>query len=254
MSEYLIETRDLAVSFGHVHALRGVNLRLRPGRITALVGDNGAGKSTLVKVLSGVQRPTSGSILLEGREHSFTKPADAHAAGIEVVYQDLAVAPDMSSVENLFLGRYLRKPGLLGRLGVIDRKRMRHEAQAAFDALGMTVQDIDKPVIGLSGGQRQGVAVCRASIWASRLVIFDEPTAALGVVQTEKVVALIRGIRARGIAVLVISHDLPQVLEIADDIVVLRQGRDAAELDPASSSVRELVDYMTGAKEGGRAA
>lgn len=254
MSDYLIETRNVAVTFGHVNALQGVNLRLRPGRITALVGDNGAGKSTLVKVLSGVQCPTRGSILLAGQEQVMSSPTAAREAGIEVVYQDLAVAPDMNSIENLYLGRYLTKPGIGKILGIVDRKRMRDEAKAAFDRLGMTIQDIEKPVSGLSGGQRQGVAVCRASIWASRLVIFDEPTAALGVVQTEKVVGLIRNIRDRGIAVLLVSHDLPQVLDLADDIVVLRQGRDAAELDPAQTSVREIVDYMTGAKQMGGAA
>lgn len=247
MTDYLIETRDVAVHFGHIRALQRVNLGIRPGRITALVGDNGAGKSTLIKVLSGVQKATSGEILLDGSPYPVSDPSDAHRAGIEVVYQDLAIAPEMSAVENLYLGRYLRKPGIGRWLGIVDRKRMRAEARAAFDRLGMTIQDIEKPVGGMSGGQRQGVAVCRASLWASRLVIFDEPTAALGVVQTEKVMSLIRSIRDRGIAVLLVSHDLPQVLEIADDITVLRQGRDVAVLDPAETSVREVVDYMTGA-------
>lgn len=249
MSDYLIETRNVAVNFGHVRALQGVNLRLRAGRITALVGDNGAGKSTLVKVLSGVQRVSSGKVLLGGQEVVMNSPAVSREAGIEVVYQDLAVAPDMGAAENLFLGRYLRKPGIGRYLGIVDMKRMRAEAQKAFDGLGMTIQDIDKPISGLSGGQRQGVAVCRASIWASRLVIFDEPTAALGIVQTEHVVSLIRNIKERGIAVLLVSHDLPQVLDVADDIVVLRHGRDAVELDPAKSSVREIVDFMTGARQ-----
>jgi len=247
MTDYLIETRDVAVQFGHIQALQGVNLGIRPGRITALVGDNGAGKSTLIKVLSGVQKPTSGEILLDGAAYPVMDPKDAHQAGIEVVYQDLAIAPDMSAVENLYLGRYLLKPGLGRLLRIVDRKRMRAEARAAFDRLGMTIQDVDKPVGGMSGGQCQGVAVCRASLWASRLVIFDEPTAALGVVQTEKVMSLIRSIRDRGIAVLLVSHDLPQVLEVADDITVLRHGRRVAELEPATSSVREIVDYMTGA-------
>lgn len=247
VSEYLVEIRDVEVRFGHIRALQSVSLGIRPGRITALVGDNGAGKSTLIKVLSGVQQPTSGSLLLDGEPYVAESPTDAHRAGIEVVYQDLAVAPDMSAVENLYLGRYLLKPGLGRWFGIVDRKRMRAEAQQAFDLLGMTIQGIDKPVGGMSGGQRQGVAVCRASLWASQLVIFDEPTAALGVVQTEKVVSLIRGIRDRGIAVLLVSHDLPQVLDLADDVVVLRQGREVANLEPAATSVREVVDYMTGA-------
>jgi simple sugar transport system ATP-binding protein len=250
VSDVLLEAVGLSKAFGHVQALRDTNFTARAGEVTALIGDNGAGKSTLVKCLSGTQSPDSGTIRFGGREVRLDSPLAARHVGIETVFQDLALAPDLDAAANLYLGRELVRPGILGRLGVLDRRRMRTEAGSAFGDLGVTLSDVRVPVAALSGGQRQSVAVARAVAWATRLVFMDEPTAALGVVQRERVLDTVRRIRDRGVAVVLISHNMPEVLAVADRVEVLRLGRRVARYAAADTSLEELVGAMTGAIEG----
>jgi simple sugar transport system ATP-binding protein len=238
---------NIAKRFGHVTALTGVSLEVAPGEVLALMGDNGAGKSTLVKILSGAQAPDEGEIRVDGQLVTIDSPLAARALGIETVYQDLALADDLSAPANLFLGRELVRPGLLGRMGFLDRRRMQQQAAEQVRALGARIPDYRSSVRMFSGGQRQSVAIARASIWASRVIIMDEPTAALGLVQTAQVADLIRRTRDRGIAVLLISHSVPLVFEVADRIVVLRLGTAAATLSPATTSHDEIVAAITGA-------
>lgn len=247
MTTPLLAATGLVKTYGHVQALRGANFCAYPGEVVALVGDNGAGKSTLVKCLSGTERPDAGQIRFDGRVVSFGSPADAQRLGIEVVYQDLALATDLDPAANLFLGRELLRPGLLGRLGVLDRRRMRREATAAFSELGIDLQDASTQVASLSGGQRQSIAVARAVAWASKVVFMDEPTAALGVVQRERVLDVIRRVRDRGIAVVLISHNMPEVLAVADRVEVLRLGQRVARFSASEVSLDDLVAAMTGA-------
>jgi simple sugar transport system ATP-binding protein len=249
VTEPLLEARGIAKRFGHVEALRGANFTARGGEVTALIGDNGAGKSTLVKCLSGTQLPDTGEILFAGQPVRLDSPNAARRVGIETVFQDLSLAPDLDPAANLFLGREILRPGLLGRLGVLDRRAMRTRAVSAFDDLGVTLKDNRAPVAGLSGGQRQSVAVARAVAWASQLVFMDEPTAALGVLQRERVLDTIRRIRDRGIAVVLISHNMPEVLAVADRVEVLRLGRRVARFAGAGTSLEDLVGAMTGAIE-----
>ncbi|MFD1146735.1 ATP-binding cassette domain-containing protein [Saccharothrix hoggarensis] len=243
----LLDARELVKHYGSVEALRGASFTVRAGEVVALVGDNGAGKSTLVKCLSGVERPDSGTISLDGAPVVLDSPVAARSLGIETVYQDLAVAPDLDPAANLFLGRELRRRGLLGRLGVLDKREMRRRAVASFDDLGVSLPDVDVPIGQLSGGQRQSVAVARSVVWASRVVFMDEPTAALGVVQRKRVLDVIRRVRDQGMAVVLISHNMPEVLAVADRVEVLRLGRRVARFDAASTTVEELVGAMTGA-------
>ncbi|NDU74913.1 ATP-binding cassette domain-containing protein [Actinomadura sp. DSM 109109] len=250
MADPLLQARGIGKSYGHVEVLRGVDFAVARGEVTALIGDNGAGKSTLVKILSGALSPDAGEILLDGERVSFGSPESAHALGIETVYQDLALAPELGSAENVFAGRELLKPGLLGRLGVLDRKTMRERARRAFTDMGTDVKDIEAPVAALSGGQRQSVAICRSVMWADKVIFMDEPTAALGVRQTGKVLELIRRVADRGIAVVLISHNMPEVLQVADSVQVLRLGRRVAEYRAAEATVEQLVGAMTGALEG----
>lgn len=248
--EPILEARGLVKRYGHVEALGGADFALYPGEVTALIGDNGAGKSTLVKLLSGVTKPDAGSILLRGSEVRFESPLHARDLGIETVYQDLALAPDLGPAENAFIGRELKRGGLLGRLGVLDKRSMRTQAAEAFTSLGTDVKDLDAPVASLSGGQRQSVAICRSVMWASEIVFMDEPTAALGVRQTRKVLELIKRVAAKGVSVVLISHNMPEVLEVADRIEVLRLGRRVAQYDARQTDVEELVGAMTGALDG----
>jgi simple sugar transport system ATP-binding protein len=245
---YLLEARGIVKSYGHVEVLREADFQVAPGTVTALIGDNGAGKSTLVKILSGVMPPQGGSILMNGEPVEFASPTHARDLGIETVYQDLALAPDLGPAENAYIGRELLKPGLLGRLGVLDKKRMRREAFSTFTSLGTDVKDMDATVAALSGGQRQSVAICRSVMWAKGLVFMDEPTAALGVRQTRRVLDLIRRVADQGVAVVLISHNMPEVLEVSDSIQVLRLGRRVATFD-SSATVEDLVGAMTGALE-----
>ncbi|MEV0408854.1 ATP-binding cassette domain-containing protein [Actinoallomurus sp. NPDC050550] len=243
----VLSATNISKQFGHVTALSDVSLDVAPGEVLALMGDNGAGKSTLVKILSGVFAPDRGDLRVRGRRVHFTAPSDARAAGIETVYQDLALADDLSASANLFLGREHHKRGLLGRLGVLDVKRMQREAKEHLDSLGARVPDHRAPVRMFSGGQRQSVAIARAGIWARELIIMDEPTAALGLVQTEQVAQLIKRTRDRGIAVIVISHSVPFVFDVADRIVVLRLGATAATLSPTEATHDDIVAAITGA-------
>jgi len=247
MTEPILEARGIVKRFGHVRALRGANLSVYPGEIVALVGDNGAGKSTLVKVLAGVHQPDAGEIVFEGQGVAIENPIAARELGIEVVYQDLALAPELDPAGNLFLGREILLPGLLGRLGFIHKAEMHRRSDGIFHDLSVSIPDTDAPVAFMSGGQRQGVAVSRAVAWASRVLFMDEPTASLGVVQTRNVLELIKRVRDRGIAVVFVSHNMPQVLEVADRIEVMRLGRRVARFVRGAVTMEEVVAAMTGA-------
>jgi fructose transport system ATP-binding protein len=247
----ILEAHGLIKRYGHVEALRGADLELYPNEILALIGDNGAGKSTLIKALSGAVQPDEGEIRLEGEHVHFRSPRDARGAGIETVYQDLAVSPALDIAANIFLGREARRRGPLGSvLRMLDKRTMRREAAQHFAELQIGVQSIGQAVEELSGGQRQGVAVARAATWARRLVIMDEPTAALGVKETGQVLELIRRVRDRGLPVILISHDMPHVFELADRISIMRLGRRVAVVTPQSHSMPEAVAIMTGAARG----
>ncbi|HEY3611237.1 MAG TPA: ATP-binding cassette domain-containing protein [Pseudonocardiaceae bacterium] len=247
MIEPILEARDLVKRYGSVEALRGASFAAHAGEVVALIGDNGAGKSTLVKCLSGVERPDAGQILLDGKVVTLDSPTAARAHGIETVYQDLAVAPDLDPAANLFLGRELRRGGLLGRLGMLDKAAMRRRAVDEFARLGVQLQSVEVPIGALSGGQRQSVAVARSVVWASKVVFMDEPTAALGVVQRERVLDVIKRVRDTGVSVVLISHNMPEVLAVADRIEVLRQGVRVARFTAAEATLEHLVGAMTGA-------
>jgi simple sugar transport system ATP-binding protein len=249
----VLEARGIVKRYGHVEALGGADFSVHPGEVVALIGDNGAGKSTLVKAMSGVIAPDEGELLIDGRATVLTSPQHARQLGIETVFQDLALAPELGPAENAFVGRELLKPGLLGRLGVLDRKEMRRRALESFTSLGTDVKDMDAPVAALSGGQRQSVAICRSVMWADRLVFMDEPTAALGVRQTRKVLELIRRVADGGVAVVLISHNMTEVLQVADRVQVLRLGRRVAEFEGSGTDVETLVGAMTGALDEARA-
>jgi simple sugar transport system ATP-binding protein len=235
--------------YGHVTALDGADFEAHTGQVTALIGDNGAGKSTLVKVLSGVIAPDQGTIRLGEEEVSLDSPQHAKALGIETVFQDLALAPELGPAENVFVGRELLKGGWKGRLGILDKEEMRKRALEAFVSMSTDVKDMYAPVAALSGGQRQSVAICRSAMFASRVLFLDEPTAALGVRQTRNVLDLIRRVAERGLAVILISHNMPEVLEVSDTIQVLRLGRRVAQYDAPTTTVEDLVGAMTGALE-----
>ncbi len=239
----------LTKRYGRVTAIDGSDLELYPGEILAVIGDNGAGKSSLIKALSGALIPDSGDIYLDGRRVQFKSPLDARAAGIETVYQTLAVAPGLDITDNLFLGREQRRPGVLGSVfRMLDRTRMREEARRHMSELGITtLQNIRQPVESLSGGQRQAVAVARSAAFGSRVVILDEPTAALGVKEGNRVLQVIRDVRDRGLPVILISHNMPHVFDVADRIHLPRLGRRATVITPESHSMSEAVAIMTGA-------
>lgn len=245
----LLEARDIHKSYGHVRSLQGASLQVYPGEVVALIGDNGAGKSTLTKALSGVMPIDEGQILIEGKPQVFATPQDAREHGIETVYQDLALALDLNPVQNIYLGREIPAPGIFGKLGFMNRSAMLKETQVRFKDLAVNLKDIAGAVGNLSGGQRQGVAVARALIWAKRVVFMDEPTAALGVAQTRNVLSLIRRVRDQGVSVVLISHSMPDVLAVADRIVVLRHGRTVATYVNGEVSSDELVAAMTGSLE-----
>ena len=243
----VMQAKGLVKRYGQVTALDGADFELRAGEILAVIGDNGAGKSSLIKALSGALIPDQGEIWLDGKRIHFKSPIDARRAGIETVYQDLAVAPAMTIAENLFLGRELRRPGLLGRLGVIDKKRMLQESVARMNDLKVGIRSMTQAVETLSGGQRQCVAVARAAAFARHVVIMDEPTAALGVKEGNMVLELIRRVRDKGLPVILISHNMPHVFEIADRIHIARLGKRAAVVNPRKISMSDTVAVMTGA-------
>ena len=244
----ILEARGLVKRYGQVVALNGADFELYPGEILAIIGDNGAGKSTLIKALSGALQPDEGEIQLDGDRVHFRSPRDARDAGIETVYQDLAVAPALDIASNIFLGRERRRRGPLGLgLRLLDKPAMRREARRHFAELRIGVQSMTQAVENLSGGQRQGVAVARAATWAQRVVIMDEPTAALGVKETRQVLDLIRRVRERGLPVILISHDMPHVFELADRIHIMRLGKRIAVVTPHTHTMPEAVALMTGA-------
>ena len=247
----ILEARGLMKRYGTVVAMNGADFDLMPGEICAVIGDNGAGKSTLIKALSGAVSPDHGEILLDGKPVNFRSPDDARAMGIETVYQNLAMSPALSIADNMFLGREWRKPGIMGSLfRQMDKPRMRAFARQKLSDLGlMTIQDINVAVESLSGGQRQGVAVARAAAFGSKVVILDEPTAALGVKESRRVLELIRDVRARGIPIILISHNMPHVFEVADRIHIHRLGRRLAVINPKDYTMSDAVALMTGAME-----
>ncbi len=244
----ILSARGIHKSYGNVTAIDGADFDLYPGEILAVIGDNGAGKSSLIKVLSGATIPDSGTVSLDGEEVNFKSPLEARKAGIETVYQDLAVAPALDIATNLFLGREKRRDGPLGSIfRMIDHKGMQEEADKQMKALQIGIRSMSQAVETLSGGQRQGVAVARAAAWAKKLVIMDEPTAALGVKETRQVLDLIQRVRERGLPVILISHDMPNVFELSDRIQIMRLGRRVAIVTPQSHSMPEAVAIMTGA-------
>jgi D-xylose transport system ATP-binding protein len=238
----LLELRHVSKSYGHVAALTDVNFHVAPGEIVALVGDNGAGKSTLIKAIAGTHRINSGEILIDGTPVTIATPAEAARLGIETVYQDLALCDNLDVTANLYLGRELR----MRKAPFLDKLSMEAHASAVIADLAATLPQLDKPVSALSGGQRQAIAVSRAALWGSRVVLLDEPTAALGVAQTSMVYDLIRRLKERGLAVVVISHNMADVFAVADRISVLRLGRNAGEFRPARNAPNEVVAAITG--------
>jgi fructose transport system ATP-binding protein len=244
----ILSARGIHKSYGNVTAIDGADFDLYPGEILAVIGDNGAGKSSLIKVLSGATIPDSGTVSLDNEEVHFRSPLEARRAGIETVYQDLAVAPALDIATNLFLGREKRRAGPLGSvLRMIDHKGMKEEADKQMKSLQIGIRSMSQAVETLSGGQRQGVAVARAAAWARKLVIMDEPTAALGVKESGQVLELIKRVRDNGLPVILISHNMPHVFEIADRIHIHRLGKRVAVVDPKEHSMHEVVGIMTGA-------
>lgn len=248
--EPILKARGLYKRYGKVTALNNCDFELYPGEILAVIGDNGAGKSTLIKAISGAVQPDEGQIWLDGQEIAFKTPIEARAAGIETVYQTLAMSPALSIADNMFMGRELRRPGIMGSVfRKLDRARMEKFAREKLNDLGlMTIQNINQAVETLSGGQRQGVAVARAAAFGSKVVILDEPTAALGVKESRRVLELIRDVRSRGIPIILISHNMPHVFEVADRIHIHRLGSRLCVIKPSDYSMSDAVAFMTGAK------
>ena len=248
--EPLLTARGVVKRYGRVTALDKSDFDLYPGEILAVIGDNGAGKSSLIKVISGAVRPDEGEIRLDGNVVHFSSPMEARAAGIETVYQNLALSPALSIADNMFLGREIRRPGPLGSVfRMLDRPRMEKIARDKLTELGLlTIQNINQAVETLSGGQRQGVAVARAAAFGSKVIILDEPTAALGVKESRKVLELILDVRSRGMPIVLISHNMPHVFEVADRIHIHRLGKRLCVINPKDYTMSDAVAFMTGAK------
>ena len=247
----VLVAKKLSKKYGKVVALDSADLELYPGEVLGVIGDNGAGKSTLIKVLCGAVIPDSGEILLDGKNVTFTSPIEARKLGIETVYQNLALSPALSITDNMFLGREIRQKGFMGSfLKFLDKKAMADEARKRLSDLGLlTIQNINQLVETLSGGQRQGVAVARATSFGTKVVIMDEPTAALGVKESRRVLELIGEVRSRGIPIILISHNMPHVFEVADRIHIHRLGTRLCVIDPKKHEMSDAVAYMTGAKQ-----
>ncbi|WP_244936052.1 ATP-binding cassette domain-containing protein [Paracoccus siganidrum] len=250
MTEPLLSARNLVKRYGRVTALDHADFDLYSGEILAVIGDNGAGKSSLIKAVSGAVQPDEGEIRLDGQPVSFASPLEARRAGIETVYQTLALSPALSISDNMFMGREIRREGIMGKwFGMLDKPAMDRFSRQKLSELGlMTIQNIDQPVETLSGGQRQGVAVARAAAFGSRVIILDEPTAALGVKESRRVLDLILDVRSRGIPIVLISHNMPHVFEVADRIHIHRLGRRLCVIDPKEHTMSDAVAYMTGAR------
>jgi fructose transport system ATP-binding protein len=246
----VLAVHGVSKRYGPVTALRGVSLELRRGEVLALIGDNGAGKSTLVSIISGVSKPDSGEVLIDGEPFVGHGPKAARAAGVETVFQNLALVQTLSIVDNVYLGRELYRGGVVGRaLRFLDKRRMRSEVEAAFDRLGLDLPPVAAKAGALSGGQRQAVAIARAVLWQRKVVVMDEPVAALGVRQTEAVLSLVKGLSEHGVATLLVSHNMEHVLRVAHRVAVMRLGRKVADLDIRSGAVSgmQLVGLITGA-------
>ncbi|MBY6004981.1 ATP-binding cassette domain-containing protein [Salipiger bermudensis] len=249
MTQPVLQARGLVKRYGRVTALDHCDFDLMPGEILAVIGDNGAGKSTLIKALSGAITPDAGEIELDGKPVQFQSPNDARGYGIETVYQTLAMSPALSIADNMFMGREIRMEGIMGKLfRKLDKKAMEDFSRQKLAELGlMTIQNIHQPVETLSGGQRQGVAVARAAAFGSKVVILDEPTAALGVKESRRVLDLIQEVRSRGIPIILISHNMPHVFEVADRVHIHRLGKRLCVIDPKNHTMSDAVAYMTGA-------
>ena len=247
----ILSAKNLVKRYGRVTALDHCDFELKPDEILAVIGDNGAGKSTLIKALCGAVKPDEGEVFLEGKKVNFASPIDAREEGIETVYQTLAVSPALSIADNMFMGREIRKKGIMGKyLRQLDRPAMEKFAREKLSELGlMTIQNIGQAVETLSGGQRQGVAVARAAAFGSKVIILDEPTAALGVKESRRVLELILDVKSRGIPIILISHNMPHVFEVADRIHIHRLGKRLCVIDPKQHSMSDAVAFMTGAKQ-----
>jgi ABC-type sugar transport system ATPase subunit len=249
MDNYILYTEGIGKNFGSIVALDHIDFNIRPGEVVGVIGDNGAGKSTFIKTLAGVHRASKGQIYMEDQPVDFENPRAAIEAGIETVYQDLALAPHLDVTSNIFLGREVLKKGVFGKLfGVLDRKTMRQQTQEVLDRLKITIKSVDQPVGTLSGGQRQAVAIARVIAWGSKIVILDEPTAALGVEESEKVLHLIQEVAAQGIAVILISHTLPHVMQVCDRMTIFRLGRSVTTVSREETSLDDLVAWITGSR------
>lgn len=251
MTEPILKAQNLVKRYGRVTALDHCNFELMPGEIIAVIGDNGAGKSTLIKAISGAVIPDSGEVFLEGEQVNFNSPLEARERGIETVYQTLAMSPALSIADNMFMGREIRKSGIMGSVfRQLDKQQMQKIAREKLSELGlMTIQNINQAVETLSGGQRQGVAVARAAAFGSKVIILDEPTAALGVKESRRVLELILDVKRRGVPIILISHNMPHVFEVADRIHVHRLGKRLCVIDPIKHSMSDAVALMTGAKQ-----
>ena len=251
MTAPTLSVRNMSKAFRAVQALDGVSLDVHRGRVTALLGDNGAGKSTLVKCIAGVYQPDSGTISIDGATHRISSPDVARTLGVETVHQNLSLIDSLNVVENLFLNREYTRGGRVGaRIGMLNKRRMHRECQATLSRLDIAIPSLRKPVGLLSGGQRQAIAIGRAMAWGQRIVLLDEPAAALGVEQAQRVVDLILSLRDADVAVLLITHNMDRVTAVCDNAVILRQGRKAAEVDVGQVTKDDLVAFITGAKTG----
>ncbi|MFV2063508.1 MAG: ATP-binding cassette domain-containing protein [Chloroflexota bacterium] len=244
----ILSIRNMVKRFGGLTAVNDVSLDIYAGEVVGLVGDNGAGKSTLIKCVSGVHHADTGHILFEGQEVKFSKPIEARRAGIETIYQDLALAENLDVSANIFLGRELKKRYLFGAVRTLDEKRMLGESSTVLDSLGIEIPQMRKEIEKLSGGQRQAVAIARAVYWDARLMIMDEPTNNLGVPEQRKVMSVIRTLRESGVPVIFISHTLPDVFDVVDRIVIMHRGRKVADMLTGDTNATEVVEYMVGAR------
>ncbi len=251
MTEPILKARNLVKRYGRVTAIDHCDFELYPGEILAVIGDNGAGKSSMIKAVSGATIPDEGEVWLEGKKVAFSSPNEARNAGIETVYQQLAMSPALSIADNMFMGREIRRSGFAGKyLRMLDKPQMQRIAREKLNELGlMTIQNINQAVETLSGGQRQGVAVARAAAFGSKVIILDEPTAALGVKESRKVLELIQDVKSRGIPIILISHNMPHVFELADRIHIHRLGKRLCVVKPSDVSMSDAVALMTGAME-----
>jgi ABC-type sugar transport system ATPase subunit len=247
MSEPILSVRRLVKRFGGLTAVKEVSLDIMPGEVVALLGDNGAGKSTLIKCISGVHLPEEGDIVFEGQKRTFAKPIDSRAAGIETIYQDLALAQNLDVPSNIFLGREMKHRYLGGLVKTLNDRQMLKEAREGLKSLDIVFPTLTQPIESLSGGQRQAVAIARAVYWKAKLMIMDEPTNNLGVPEQQKVLELIRKLRSQGTPVILITHTMPDVFAVADRVIVMHRGRKVTEKAAAETNASELVQYMVGA-------